>query len=173
MWHFSTGWCCKMWNDVAKPGNLVTRLLVGQGLGARASSVIVKTQKLLHQFSLETCFETYGIMALANFVILSKPKSCYSQNAQWFLILASSIWTICHVELRNLKNFRELWEDAYRYFLTGGLKLEFGSPQVPSYVMRCPLTHCSGCHFPCQMLTMPSIMFLWFEIWYLGLVGIN
>ena len=70
------------WNDVAKPGNLVTRLLVGQGLGARASSVIVKTQKLLHQFSLETCFETYGIMALANFVILSKPKSCYSQNAQ-------------------------------------------------------------------------------------------
>ena len=43
------------WNDVAKPGHLVTRLLVGQGLGARASSVIVKTQKLLHQFSLEPC----------------------------------------------------------------------------------------------------------------------
>ena len=32
---------------------LVTRLLVGQGLGARASGNTVKTQKLLHQLSLE------------------------------------------------------------------------------------------------------------------------
>ena len=43
----------KTWEDVSKDGVLETRLLVGQGLGARASGVVVKTQKLLHQLSLE------------------------------------------------------------------------------------------------------------------------
>jgi hypothetical protein len=41
------------WEDIRKEGTLVTRLLVGQGLGARASGTTVKTQKLLHQLSLE------------------------------------------------------------------------------------------------------------------------
>ena len=45
------------WADLHNEGVLVTRLLVGQSLGARASGVIVKTQKLLHQLSLETCPE--------------------------------------------------------------------------------------------------------------------
>ena len=57
------------WDDLAKTGNLVTRLLVGQGLGARASSVTVKTQKLLHQFSLVLCF------GFSKLLILSESES--------------------------------------------------------------------------------------------------
>lgn len=45
----------KTWKDVAVPGVIHTRLLVGQTLGARASGVIVKTQKLLHQLALDPC----------------------------------------------------------------------------------------------------------------------
>ena len=43
----------RTWEDIGTKGVLVTRLLVGQNLGARASSVIIKTQKLLHQLSLD------------------------------------------------------------------------------------------------------------------------
>ena len=41
------------WKDISAEGVLVTRLLVGQGLGARASGVVVKTEKVLHQLALE------------------------------------------------------------------------------------------------------------------------
>lgn len=40
------------WQGVGGDGVLYTRLLVGQTLGARASGVVVKTKKLLHQLSL-------------------------------------------------------------------------------------------------------------------------
>ena len=42
------------WQDLAGPGVVHTRLLVGQTLGARASGVIIKTKKLLHQLSLDS-----------------------------------------------------------------------------------------------------------------------
>ena len=35
------------WEDIRKEGTLVTRLLVGQGLGARASGNAVKTSQKL------------------------------------------------------------------------------------------------------------------------------
>ena len=45
------------WQEVATPGILYTRLLVGQTLGSRASGVVIKTKKLLHQLALDSCFE--------------------------------------------------------------------------------------------------------------------
>lgn len=42
----------KSWEDVGGDGVVYTRLLVGQTLGARASGVVVKTRKLLHQLAL-------------------------------------------------------------------------------------------------------------------------
>lgn len=45
------------WQDVATPGILYTRLLVGQTLGSRASGVVIKTKKLLHQLALDSCFD--------------------------------------------------------------------------------------------------------------------
>lgn len=45
----------KTWQDVGAPGIVYTRLLVGQALGARASGVIIKTKKLLHQLALAPC----------------------------------------------------------------------------------------------------------------------
>ena len=48
------------WSDLAAPGVVYTRLLVGQTLGARASGVAVKTKKLLHQLALDP-----GLLALA------------------------------------------------------------------------------------------------------------
>ena len=43
----------KCWKDLGQDGVIHTRLLVGQTLGARASGVVVKTRKLLHQLSLD------------------------------------------------------------------------------------------------------------------------
>lgn len=45
----------KTWKDLALPGVLYTRLLVGQTLGARSSSATIKTKKLLHQLALDSC----------------------------------------------------------------------------------------------------------------------
>lgn len=45
----------KSWKDLAAPGTVYTRLLVGQTLGARASTVVIKTKKLLHQLALDSC----------------------------------------------------------------------------------------------------------------------
>ena len=45
----------KTWKDLALPGVLYTRLLVGQTLGARSSSAIIKTKELLHQLALDSC----------------------------------------------------------------------------------------------------------------------
>ncbi len=42
------------WKDVSNEGVLITRMLVGQMLGARASGVIVKTRKLLNALALES-----------------------------------------------------------------------------------------------------------------------
>lgn len=41
------------WKNIAD--GLHTRLLVGQTIGARASGVVIKTHKLLHQLELDAC----------------------------------------------------------------------------------------------------------------------
>ena len=47
----------RTWKDVSAKGVLITRLLVGQTVGARAAGVVAKTRKLLHQLQLVTEFE--------------------------------------------------------------------------------------------------------------------
>ena len=42
------------WEDVSAEGVLITRLLVGQCVGARSSGVAAKTRKLLHQLQLDS-----------------------------------------------------------------------------------------------------------------------
>ena len=59
------------WKDVGNEGVLITRMLVGQMLGARASGVIVKTRKLLNALALESwCLLTIVQNILFLYVLL-------------------------------------------------------------------------------------------------------
>lgn len=42
------------WGDLGHNAALVSRLLVGQGIGARAANVTIKTRKLLHSLALDS-----------------------------------------------------------------------------------------------------------------------
>lgn len=77
---FRPGDSIRTWADVGKPGVLVTQLLVGQTLGARASGVIVKTQKLLHQLALDPMVSTeqqFCLLSLLRTTCLLTFTPCY------------------------------------------------------------------------------------------------